>query len=117
MVRSSIPERESRLSVFQRVQAGSKAHPAFCPIGTGVLSLWLKEPYREADHPNPFSVRVMNVWSYTSSPLISLHADISLIKCPIFNAQCRFAFTKVCTDLRPEPQLTQFTASHFVSVR
>ena len=80
MVRSSIPDRDSRLSVFQRVQTGSKTHPAFYKIGTGVLSLWLKQPYREADHPNPFSVRVMNVWSYTSSPPISLHVDLSSSK-------------------------------------
>jgi len=34
----------------------------------GVLSLWLKRPKREADHPPPSISKDKNEWSYTSLP-------------------------------------------------
>jgi hypothetical protein len=37
------------------------------------LSLGVKWPGREADHSPPSSAEVKNVWSYTSTPPISLH--------------------------------------------
>jgi hypothetical protein len=37
-------------SLRHHVQTGSAAHPAFYPMGTGVLSLGLKQPEREAVH-------------------------------------------------------------------
>jgi hypothetical protein len=34
----------------------------------GALSLGLKRPGREGDHPSPFSAEVKYAWSYTSTP-------------------------------------------------
>jgi hypothetical protein len=43
------------------VQTGSGAHPASCPMGTGVLSPGGKaRPGRDADHSPPFSAEVVN---------------------------------------------------------
>jgi hypothetical protein len=35
---------------------------------SGALSLGIKRPGREADHPPPASAEVKNAWSYTSTP-------------------------------------------------
>jgi hypothetical protein len=52
------------------VQTGSGAHPASCTMGTGVLSLGLKErPGRDADHSPPSSAEVVNEYElYLLSP-------------------------------------------------
>jgi hypothetical protein len=43
------------------VQTGSGAHPASCPLGTGVLSPGVKaRPGRDADHSPPSSAEVEN---------------------------------------------------------
>jgi hypothetical protein len=42
----------------------------------GALSLGLKRPEREADHPSPYSAEVKNEWSYTSSHPIRLHGEV-----------------------------------------
>jgi hypothetical protein len=43
------------------VQTSSGAHPASCPMGTGVLSPGLKaQPGRDADHSPPSSAEVEN---------------------------------------------------------
>jgi hypothetical protein len=43
------------------VQTGSGAHPASCPMGTGVLSLGVKaRPGRDADYSPPSSAEVVN---------------------------------------------------------
>jgi hypothetical protein len=39
----------------------------------GALSLGVKRPGREAGHSPPSSAEAMNVWSYISTPPISLH--------------------------------------------
>jgi hypothetical protein len=39
------------------VQTGSGAHPAFYPMGTGVLSPGKARPGRDADHLPPSSVK------------------------------------------------------------
>jgi hypothetical protein len=40
---------------------------------SGVPSLGVKRPGREADHSPPSSAEVKNAWSYTSTPPIRLH--------------------------------------------
>jgi hypothetical protein len=43
------------------VQTGSGAHPASCPMGTGVLSPGVKaQPGRDADHSPPSCAEVKN---------------------------------------------------------
>jgi len=43
------------------VQTGSGAHPASCPLGTGVpFSVGKARPGRDADHSSPFSAGVVN---------------------------------------------------------
>jgi hypothetical protein len=43
------------------VQTGSGAHPATCPVGTGVLSPGVKAwPGRDADDSSPSSAEVVN---------------------------------------------------------
>ena len=40
-------------SILQTAHTESGALSAFFPVGTGVLSLGLKRPRRESNHPNP----------------------------------------------------------------
>jgi hypothetical protein len=54
-VRSSAGANDSSCSLC--VQTGSGAHPASCPMSTGVLSLW---GGRDADHSPPSSAEVEN---------------------------------------------------------
>jgi len=42
----------------------------------GALFPELKRAVREADHSPTSSAKVMNVWSYTSVPLISFHGVV-----------------------------------------
>jgi len=37
----------------------------------GALSLGVKQPEHEADHPPPSSGKVKNVWNYTSTPVFT----------------------------------------------
>jgi hypothetical protein len=37
-------------SLLYKVQTGSEAHPASCPMGIGFISPGIKRPEREADH-------------------------------------------------------------------
>jgi len=41
-----------------------------------ILSLELKRPGSKADHSPPSSVKVKNVWSYTSTHPIRLHGVV-----------------------------------------
>jgi hypothetical protein len=50
--------------LHHNVQIGSGAHPASCPVGTGVLSVEVKRPGRETDRSLP-SAEVKSAWSYT----------------------------------------------------
>jgi hypothetical protein len=43
---------------------------------SGVLSLGVKRPGREAEHSLPSSAEVKNAWSYTSTPPICLHGVV-----------------------------------------
>jgi len=52
-------------SLHYRVQTGSGAHRASCPMGA--LSLEVKRLRREADHSPPPNAEVKNAWSYTST--------------------------------------------------
>jgi hypothetical protein len=55
-------------SFLHVVQAGSGAHPASYPMGTGALSPGVKRSGREADHSTPTSAEVKKTWVYTSTP-------------------------------------------------
>jgi hypothetical protein len=52
------PTGAGNFSLHHRVQNGSGAHPAVCPVGTGAISLGVKRPGREADHSPPSSAEV-----------------------------------------------------------
>jgi hypothetical protein len=39
-----------RSPILEIVQTGCRAHPAYCSIGTGVLSVGIKRPGRDIDH-------------------------------------------------------------------
>jgi hypothetical protein len=55
------PAGEKDFSSNLCVQTGSGAHPAPCPMGTGVLSPGVKaRPGRDADHSPPSSAEVEN---------------------------------------------------------
>jgi len=43
---------------------------------SGALPLGVKQPGCEADHSPPSIAKVKNVWSYTSTPPISLHCMV-----------------------------------------
>jgi hypothetical protein len=58
-VRSSVGAKS--FSSILCVQNGSGAHPASCPMGSGVLSTGVKaRPRRDADHSPPSSAEVVN---------------------------------------------------------
>jgi hypothetical protein len=50
--RRSVPRsgNDGIFSLRYRVQTGSEAHPASCPMRTGAVSPGVKRPAREADH-------------------------------------------------------------------
>jgi len=52
-----------------RVQAGSGANSASCPMDTGVSTPWVKRPEREVDHSSPSSAEVKKASSYTSTAI------------------------------------------------
>jgi len=58
-------------SLCHYVQAGSGAHPASYPLGTGG-----KAARHEAGHSHPYTVEVKNAWSCTSTPAIHLHGMV-----------------------------------------
>jgi hypothetical protein len=66
--RVRFPTGAGNFSVHHRVQTGSGAHTAYCPMGTGVLSPGVKRPGCETGHSPPSSAEVKNTWSYTSTP-------------------------------------------------
>jgi hypothetical protein len=66
--RVQFPAGAGNFSLHHRVQYCSGTHRASYPMGTGVLSLRVKRPGREADHSPPSSAEVKNVWGYTSTP-------------------------------------------------
>jgi len=54
-------------SLCRHIQTGCGAHPASCPVGTGV-----KQEGREADYSPAFSPEIKNTWDYTSTSSIRL---------------------------------------------
>jgi hypothetical protein len=69
----------------------------------GALSLGVKRPGREADHPPPSSAEVKNEWSYTSTPQYALMACCS-VKKHRDNFTFIFAYLSLETRSdRPEP--------------
>jgi hypothetical protein len=67
--RGSILVRDNQrtLSLRQRVQTGSGAHPASYLMAAGSSSLRVKRSGRETDHSPPSGAEVKNAWSYTST--------------------------------------------------
>jgi hypothetical protein len=51
-------------TAFRMVLGPSQPHIQWV---SEALSLWVKQPGREADHSLPSSAEVKNVWSYTST--------------------------------------------------
>jgi hypothetical protein len=47
---------------------------------SGALSLGVKRPGREADHSPPYSTKIKNAWSYTSTPQYAFMAWCSVKK-------------------------------------
>jgi hypothetical protein len=66
---------EDRNYLFHSVQNNSGNHPASYPMGTGTLSLGIKQPVREADHSPPYTSEVKNGGLYLHSP-IPLHGVV-----------------------------------------
>jgi hypothetical protein len=54
------PAGEKDFSSILCVQTGSGAHPASCPMGTGVLPGGKARPGSDADHSPPSSAEVVN---------------------------------------------------------
>jgi hypothetical protein len=67
-VQGLIPDGGGNFSLLHCIQTGPGIHPATYSMSTGGFSLGLKRPGREADHSNPSSAKVKNVWHYTSTP-------------------------------------------------
>jgi hypothetical protein len=67
------PVGAGNFSLYHRVQNGFGARPASHPMGTRGSFPGVKRPGREADHSPPSSAEVKNIWSYTSTPPISLN--------------------------------------------
>jgi hypothetical protein len=58
------------------VHTGSRAHPACYPMGTGDLSLGVKQPGHEADHSHPSSAKFKEYAEvYLHSP-IRIHGAV-----------------------------------------
>jgi hypothetical protein len=55
------------------VQIGLVAHPAFCIMGTGILSREVKWPKSGVDHPPHLVLMLKKEYSYTSTSLLDLH--------------------------------------------
>jgi len=55
-------------SLRHRIQAGSGAHLASFPRGTGALSPGVKRPGHEANNSPSPSAEVKNAWSYAFTP-------------------------------------------------
>jgi hypothetical protein len=63
-------------SLRHRVQTDSGAHPASCPMVTGLFFPGIKRPRREAGHSHPSIAKVKNAWSYTATPHTRLHSVV-----------------------------------------
>jgi hypothetical protein len=74
--RVRFPTGAGNFSLHHRVQNGSGAHPASCPMGTRGSFPGVKRPEREADHSLPSSAEVKE-WAelYRHSP-IGLHGSV-----------------------------------------
>ena len=68
-----MPAGTKYVSLRQSVKTDSGAHPASCPLDSGVYSPGVKRPVGEANHSPPFSAVLKNEWIYTSSPPTCLH--------------------------------------------
>jgi hypothetical protein len=70
------PAWAGNFSLHNRVQTGSRAHPASYPMVTRDSFPGVQRPGREADHSPPCSSEVKNAWSYTSTPPVRLHGVV-----------------------------------------
>jgi hypothetical protein len=74
--RIRFPAGAGNFFLHHRVQNGSGAHPASCPMGTRALFVGVKRLGREADHAPTSSAEVKNAWNYTSTTAIRLHGVV-----------------------------------------
>jgi hypothetical protein len=73
-----VPTRAGDFSLHHRVQTGSGAHPASCPMGNSGTFPGVKRQQREADHSPPSSAEVKNALRYTALPQYTLLAWCSV---------------------------------------
>jgi len=71
-----VPIGAGNFSSHHHVQTGSVATQPPIQWILRILSLGVKQPWREADHSPPSSTEVMKAWSYTSIPTIHLHGVV-----------------------------------------
>jgi hypothetical protein len=55
-------------SLCHHFQTDSGSHSDSYPMGTGTIIPGAKRPGHEGDHSSSSSIKVKNVWSYTSTP-------------------------------------------------
>jgi hypothetical protein len=66
--RVRFPAGAVNFSLHHRVQNGSGARTASCPVGNRGSFPGINWSGREADHSPPSSAEVKDAWSYTSTP-------------------------------------------------
>jgi hypothetical protein len=74
--RVRFPAEAGNFSLHHRVQTGSGAHPASCPVGVRGSFPGVKRQGCETDLSPPSSAEVKNAWSYTSTSPIRLHGVV-----------------------------------------
>jgi len=73
-----IAAKAGNFSVHYHVRTGSETHVITYLTVPGVLSLWVKQQEREADHSPPSCAKVKNAWSYNSIPQYAFMAWCSV---------------------------------------
>jgi hypothetical protein len=79
---------QGRFSSLYNIDSGSGAHPASCPLGTGVNTSVQMSVGREVNHNHPYKIEVKNARSYTSTPQY-----ICMAWCWVKHATDIFTFT------------------------
>jgi hypothetical protein len=77
----------------------------------GIFYSWVNRPEREADHSPPFSAKVKNTWSYTSTPPCVL-----LSRCLIKHRE-KFAFSFTIGTEKGESACLQYAKVALMSFK
>jgi hypothetical protein len=80
--RGSIPGKDNGFSFHHCIQAAYEARPSY-PVGTRDCFTRVTRPRHKTDHSPPPSAQVINMWSYTFTPLY-----IILAWCWIKHSDC-----------------------------